>query len=239
MGCRSGAGAGAPLPPAPGSPRRRGAEGLPACPAAPAPPALPRGPGTSGAASGAPDGPPLGPLGLSLPQRDRRSGLRATPVPLSLSPSGGLLSLPESFKVAMALSCGPRGGSASPEGGGGWRRPPSHPSLGPASPGSSLEVSRDLPSPLGRCACVFQSLSFPWVADLPGPRCCVPGTVSGQRTLGRAVFVQGLGNLRGSLSKQTWSIQGDAILCLFAKSICIPASWGAQSLEGGNLCAFF
>lgn len=63
---------------------------------------------------------------LATPRRSRRRGPRAAPVPLSCSPSGGLLSLPESFKVAMALFCVSRGGSASTEGGGGGQRSPAH-----------------------------------------------------------------------------------------------------------------
>lgn len=62
--------------------------------------------------------PPARPL--ATPPRSRRRGPRDAPVPLSFSLSGGLLSLPESFKVAMAFFCVSRGGSASPEGRGGW-----------------------------------------------------------------------------------------------------------------------
>lgn len=137
-----------------------------------------RGWGTSGAASQR----RAARSASRCPRRDRgAAGLRAAPVPLCLpsSPqSGGLLSLPESLKVAMVLFCVSRGGSASPEGGERWKRcqvHSAHSGGGNCSPPPPLALwscQPDFLRSLGRCAGAFQPPSFEFVADRLSPCCC-------------------------------------------------------------------
>lgn len=179
--------------------------------------------------------------------------VRIAPVPLSLCLLGGRLSLPELFKVAVAFFLRFPRGLSIPGRSGRMNEVASllqRRELRLASNTPSLEMSARLPAARPVCVCTSVSSSLLLPVPAPAAPCsarCQRGVFirqnltawDFQRAPERVVFVlPGSRDLRVRLSKQTFSIQSNTILCPFGKSVFISSSEGLRTSKGATSMPF-